>query len=259
MFNASKSQLIYFGKNKDQAHIMKPPLRMQYGQLIPYAEKCIHLGNTVSSNSTERSLIDSAITELNIKTNNLLSEFSFSESSTLSRLFSSYCMNVYGSPLWRYNNHYNIERFSISWRKAIQRLWKIPYRTHNALVHHINKCNSIVSILEKRCVKFLWNLLNSDNVLFSRICKYSVYNSDTTMGENMRYFMYKYNFMYDNWFSDLNNIYIKIEAHVHNIIKLDDVCVAGAVRELCEAHDSGLPQFVDSNQLSTMIDLLCTK
>ena len=36
------------------------------------------------------------------------------------------------------------------------------------------------------------NLLNSDNVLFSRICKYAVYNSDTNMGENMRYFMYKY-------------------------------------------------------------------
>ena len=231
MFNASKSQLIYFGKNKDQTHTIKPPLRMQYGQLTLYAEKCIHLGNAVSSNSTERSLIDSAITELNIKTNNLLSEFSFSESSTLSRLFSSYRMNVYGSLLWRYNYHYNIKRFTISWRKAIRRLWKIPYRTHNALVHHINKCNSIVSILEKRCVKFLWNLLNSDNVSFSRMCKYSVYN----------------------WFSHLNNIYIKIEAHVHNISKLDDICVAGAVRELCEARDSGLPQFVDSNQLSTMI------
>ena len=108
MFNASKSQLIYLGKNEDHAHTIKPLLRMQYGQLIPYAEKCIHLGNTVSSNSTERSLIDSAITELNIKTNNLLSEFSFSESSTLSRLFSSYCMNVYRSPLWMYNNRYNI-------------------------------------------------------------------------------------------------------------------------------------------------------
>ena len=87
---------------------------MKYGQLIPYAEKCIHLGNTVSSNSTERSLRDSSITELNIKTNNLLSEFSFSESITLSRLFSSYCMNVFGSPLWKYNNHYNIERLRIS-------------------------------------------------------------------------------------------------------------------------------------------------
>ena len=37
--------------------------------------------------------------------------------------------------------------------------------------------------------------------------------------------------------NDLNNIYIKIEAfdYVHNITKLDDVCVAGAIRELCEA------------------------
>ena len=68
--------------------------------------------------STERSLKDIGITELNIRTNNLLSEFSFSESTTLSRLISSYYMNAYGSPLWRYNNHCNIARFSISWRNA---------------------------------------------------------------------------------------------------------------------------------------------
>ena len=35
MFNASNSQLIYYGKNDDQAHTMKPLLRMKYGQLIP--------------------------------------------------------------------------------------------------------------------------------------------------------------------------------------------------------------------------------
>ena len=31
----------------------------------------------------------------------------------------------------------------------------MTYRTHNELVTHINKCNSIVSILETKCVKFL--------------------------------------------------------------------------------------------------------
>ena len=40
------------------------------------------------------------------------------------------------------------------------------------------------------------------------------------MGENMRYFMYKYNLMYDDWFSDLNNIYIKIEAHVDSLLSI---------------------------------------
>ena len=59
-------------------------LRMNNGQLIPYVEKCIHLGNILSSTSREHVMITSTITDLNIKTSNLLSEFCFSESTTLS-------------------------------------------------------------------------------------------------------------------------------------------------------------------------------
>ena len=130
---------------------------MNNGQLIPYVEKCIHLGIILTSISKEQTMTISSIIDLNVKTNNVLSEFSFSESTTLSRLFSSYCMNVYGSSLWRYNNHNNLERFCISWQKSIRKLWKIPSITHNALVHLINNCNTIVNILEKRCANFLWS------------------------------------------------------------------------------------------------------
>ena len=105
-------------------------------------------------------------------------------------------------------------------------IWKIPYRTHNAIVHFINKCNSIVNILEKRCIKFLWNSLNSENVLFSRICKYSMCNTDSTIDKNIRYFIYKYDLLYDDWFRDLNKIYVKLDAHVHSITNYDDVCLA---------------------------------
>ena len=259
LFNASKSQILHFSKNEDSENNRKPQLRMNNGQLIPYVEKCIHLGNILSSTSREQAMITSSITDLNIKTNNLLSEFSFNESTTLSRLFRSYCMNVYGSSLWRYNNLRNIERFCISWQKAIRKLWKIPYRTHNDLVYLINKCDPIVSILEKRCAKFLWNLFNSDNVLFSRICRYSVYNSDTAMGENIRYFMYKYNISYNDWYGNFSNIYVKIDTHVRSVTNYDNICIAGAIRELCEARDCGVPQFVDATQLNSMIDILCTK
>ena len=69
---------------------MRPILRMSHGEIVPYVEKCIHLGNTLSTSSTEHALIDSAITDLNIKTNNLLFEFSFSESTTLSRYYFSH-------------------------------------------------------------------------------------------------------------------------------------------------------------------------
>ena len=95
LLNASKSQLLYFSKNDDPMHVMKPILRMSHGEMIPYVEKRTHLSNTLSTSSTEHALIDSTITGINSKTNNLLSEFSFSESTTLSRLSLSFCMNVY--------------------------------------------------------------------------------------------------------------------------------------------------------------------
>ena len=79
------------------------------------------------------------------------------------------------------------------------------------------------------------------------------------MGENIRYFMYKYKLLDSDWYGDLSKIYLKIDAHVHSITNYDDICIAGAIRELCEAHDSGLPQFVDAIQNNSMINILCTK
>ena len=74
-----------------------------------------------------------------------------------------------------------------------------------------------------------------------------MHNSDTTIGENVRYFMYKYKIVYDDWFNDLSNIFNTIDSHIRNTIQLDDICLAGAIRELCEARDSGIVQFVDRN------------
>ena len=124
---------------------------MDKGKKIPCVTKCLHLGNSISTTGTQRSLINNAIAGLNIESNNPMAEFSFSNSSTLSVLFKSYCMNIYRTTLWRYNNHSNIDHFCVSWKKIVRRLWKTPYRTHNSLDHLINNCVSLDCILEKRC------------------------------------------------------------------------------------------------------------
>ena len=86
-----------------------------------------------------------------------------------------------------------------------------------------------------------------------------MHNRDTTIGENARYFMYKYKIVFDNWFNDLSNIFNTIDNHIQNATQLDDICLADAIRELCETRDSGIVQFVDRNQICNMIDLLCTR
>ena len=86
---------------------------------------------------------------MTMRLNNLLSEFSHCDSGTLSTLCRTYCMNTYGCQTWRYNGNY-LENCYTTWRKAINRVWKIPYRTHNELVHLINKSCSINTVLEKK-------------------------------------------------------------------------------------------------------------
>ena len=58
---------------------------------------------------------------------------------------------------------------------------------------------------------------------------------------------------------DLSNIFNRIDNQIKNTTQLDDICVASATRELCEARDSGFVQFVDRNQICNMIDMLCTR
>ena len=87
-----------------------------------------------------------------------------------------------------------------------------------------------------------------------------MHNSDTTIGENVRYFMYKYKVVYDDWFYDPSNIFNRIDNQFKNTTQLDDICLASAIRELYQVRDSGIVQLVvDRNQICNMIDMLCTR
>ena len=78
-------------------------------------------------------------------------------------------MNVYGSQLWCFNNYKSVERFYITWRKTIRRIWPLDKITHNVLINFINRCSPINLILEKRCIKYIWNLFNSSHELHKTI------------------------------------------------------------------------------------------
>ena len=255
-FNASKSQLLCFNtstctKSKDIKVYMRD------GSVIPYLDTCTHLGNILCT-SDKHVMIDSAVKDLNCRLNNLLADFSHCNSDTISTLFNSYCMNVYGCQLWKFNGKH-INTFFTAWRKAIRRIWKIPFRSHNKLVHLINGSHDISIILEKRCIKQSWKMLNSECELYNKIVKYCMHNANSTLGENVRYFMYKYNLTLDDWNQNINNIYKKVDMYVNNHADRAVECVAIAIRELCDMRDSDDTQVFSDSELKFMIDMLCTK
>ena len=68
----------------------------------------------------------------------------------------------------------------VAWRKAIRKIRKIANISHCRLLPYINYCNYIDSILERRCIRFLYNIFNSENKLYASMVKYSLTNCDPT-------------------------------------------------------------------------------
>ena len=81
----------------------------------------------------------------------------------------------------------------------VRRIWKLESRTHNNLLHIVNQCMPIDIQLEKRCIKFIYNLFNSIYPLHQTIMQYSLNNMASTLGKNVRYFMHKYDIIVNEW------------------------------------------------------------
>ena len=50
----------------------------------------------------------------------------------------------------------------------------------------------IVVMLEQRCIKFIWTLLHSPNIIVKSVMISAIRNGYSTLGEQIRYLSYKY-------------------------------------------------------------------
>ena len=233
LFNAKKSQSLHFTKSSTSKD---PQLFMNDGSIISYIDTGNHLGNTISIKS-DKLILDNAVNELYMRTNCLLSDFSFSECSTLSHLFDTYYMNIYGSPLWKYYVKNLLEVFYVAWRKSLRRVWKISNVAHNNLLPFIHNCHPIDVILEKRCIKFVWSLYNSNYALYSNILLFSLQNGNSALGENVRYLMHKYDIVNSDWSQNIDILYSKVEVYINRLMNINHKCTGSVIRELCETRD----------------------
>ena len=113
-------------------------------------------------------------------------------------------------------------------------IYKLPYII---LINHIIQCYPIDIILEKICIQFIWGLMNSEPRLFNNIIKFSLFNMSTTIGENIKYFMYKYNIATSDWYNSFSYISKKIDIYVNRKIDMNVKYTANAIQDLCEMRD----------------------
>ena len=115
-----------------------------------------------------------------------------------SKLMDTYCLDLYGSQLWKYGKN-DVNAFYIAWRKILRRICKIPSTTHCNLLPAVNKSLPIEILLETRRAKFIWSCFNSHNLIVRNISMAAKISSFSDFDDNYRYLSDKDGFGIHVW------------------------------------------------------------
>ena len=98
-----------------------------------------------------------------------------------------------GVYLRQLNYTHLINKMCIQWRNALRKVWKLPYASHRDLVPLIAECVPLDVALVFRFIKFYRTVALSDNMDVNYIANTMTFAYRSTMGQNVRHIMSKYN------------------------------------------------------------------
>ena len=248
-FNPNKSKLLCF--KVDHTDVI--PQTYLNGEVIPVVDSDKHLGNYISTNITDRNIIDN-ICDLYQRSNRVISDFRVCDSNALDSLHRTYCMHMYGCELWDLNCNY-IKDFKVAWRKIKRRIWRLPYRAHNAIVHQLSY--DIDHQLETRMIKFVHLCLNHCNHVCRSIISSKLHCIKSTFASNYKYLSYRYNISHSDWYKDISHLIGKVKLKFQQDFQSRDT--AQTLVELCAIRD-GLStcnalSYLDACELINLISL----
>ena len=155
----------------------------------------------------------------------------------------TYCMHMYGCELWDLNRNY-VKDFKIAWRKIKRRIWKLSYRTHNAIVHILSY--NLDFQIETRIINFIHSCLNHGNIVCKSIVLSKFYFVNSTVESNYKYLSCKYGISHDDWYSNLSQLAEKVNMKRHEDIQDNNAVLT--VVELCDT--------LSYNDVCKLIDLI---
>ena len=82
--------------------------------------------------------------------------------------------------------------------------------------------------------------------------------SSTTLGENIRYFMFKYGIYMSEWYGPLSVLHRKIQKYIIKETSIINKCTGIAIHDICNGRDSNVYIMPDTEYIS-IIDILYTE
>ena len=79
--------------------------------------------------------------------------------------------------------------------------------------------------------------MNSEHILFNNIIKFSSFNMCTTIDENIKYCMYKYNIAMSDWYNSFSYIDKKIDVYVNRKMYMNVKYTTNETQDSSEMRD----------------------
>ena len=139
---------------------------------------------------------------------------------------------MYGCELWDLNCNY-VKYFKVAWRKVKRHIWKLPHRTHNAIVHNLSY--NIDFQIDSRMIKFFHSYLSHSNIVCKSIVLSKLYYVKSTFGSNHKYLSCKYRISQDDCYINLSQLVEKVHMKCHE--EIQDNNAVQTIVELCAIRD----------------------
>ena len=101
-----------------------------------------------------------------------------------------------------------LKKYNVAWRKAMRKVWKLPNLTHCNLLPVITNWLPLNIILEKRLLKFIWRIINSENRIINNVFKFTLNNHRSVLGKHFRYLAFKYKIKCSSWYKNWSYIIV---------------------------------------------------
>ena len=254
LFNGQKSQYLYFSKNKNQSFISFK----LFDEKIPCVTSAKHLGHTLCNNVTDGFFSgESIIDRFNKSVNILMAKFGNVSFDILRKLFIQYCSSFYGVTLCRITSEF-MKSLSTSWRKAVRRICKIPYKSHSRLLPHLLNSDPLNISVEKRIARFFNSLIRSDTENIRYLARRCMEQTVSNMGTNFHHIFNDVNYIRSGTVTNINMIMKEIHVKWYEKCNNNDIHVANLCTELMNVTDGVYYSILTYQESVDIINLLCT-
>ena len=224
------------------------------GNPLPWVESGKHLGTKIES--TLGKIFAHDINEKRAhyiqRNNELLQEFSHAHPLTKVFINQVYNTSFYSSVLWDLWSK-EVNSIFATWNTSIRIMNRLDRKSHRYLIEPISNKKHIKTCLIKRCFNFSQKLENCKKKVVSHLFKKVKYDCTSTIGRNLR------NIALEARCININLLNHKvINDIVYHKAPDEEKWRIQMAKDLLHARDSGADQNLSKDEISCMLDYICT-